>query len=179
VITGNCGISVAPLRSDMVLPMPLSLVDGPGATRYKSFAAYFEALCSTPSSVNVAALVGHTTLRAGTMGSLDRPAAEREIRAMRAGVQEALDAGVIGLSIDTACLPAMKATTQEIIEVARPLSACQALYVTHMRDETDHMIEAVEETFRIGRELGVAVIVSHSKVQNRLPTSDVRRRRWN
>lgn len=166
VVAGNCGISAAPLRPDMDLPMPLSLIDSPAEGRFTTFAAYLDALRATPSSVNVAAMVGHSTLRAVTMSALDRPANAEEIAAMQGLVEEAMQAGAIGLSTGTFYPPAAKATTEEIIEVCRPLSARKALYVTHMRDESDKVMESLEETFRIGRELGVPVVVSHHKVQN-------------
>ena len=168
VIGGNCGISAAPLRRDMELPMPLALVETTpeGRFRFTSFAAYLAALRAKPSSVNVAAMVGHSTLRAVVMPDLDRPADAQEIARMREMVEEAMQAGAIGLSTGTFYPPAAAATTEEIIEVARPLSARKALYVTHMRDEGDRVIESLEETFRIGRELDVPVVVSHHKVQN-------------
>ena len=166
VVAGNCGISAAPLRDDMELPMPLSLIDSPVEGRFKSFRSYLDALRTAPSSVNVAAMIGHSTLRAVVMSSLDRPADAAEIAAMRAHVEEALQAGAIGLSTGTFYPPAAHATTQEIIEVARPLTAHKALYVTHMRDEADKVMEALEETFAIGRALDVAVVVSHHKVQH-------------
>ncbi|HSV54913.1 MAG TPA: D-aminoacylase [Burkholderiaceae bacterium] len=166
VVAGNCGISAAPLRPDMELPMPLSLIDAPAGGRFTTFAAYLDALRATPSSVNVAAMVGHSTLRAVTMASLDREATAQEIKAMQALVQEAMEAGAIGLSTGTFYPPALKATTEEIIEVGRPLTAHGALYVTHMRDEADQVMESLEETFRIGRELGIPVVVSHHKLQN-------------
>jgi N-acyl-D-amino-acid deacylase len=167
VIGGNCGISAAPLKQDMELPMPLNLLETPSGERFTSFAAYFDALRRTPSTVNVAALVGHSTLRAVTMDSLDRPATDAEIARMQAHVQEALDAGAIGMSTGTFYPPAVKATTEEIIEVGRPLTSRNGLYVTHMRDESSRVMEALDETFRIGRELGIAVVVSHHKVQNK------------
>ena len=167
VIAGNCGISVAPLRRDMDLPAPLNLLEAPAGSRFTTFKAFLDALRATPSSVNVAALVGHTTLRAVTMSALDRPANGQEIEAMQALVSEALQAGAIGLSTGTFYPPAVAATTEEIIEVGRPLTERKALYVTHMRDEADRVMESLEETFRIGRELGVAVVVSHHKVQNK------------
>jgi N-acyl-D-amino-acid deacylase len=77
-----------------------------------------------------------------------------------------MQAGAIGLSTGTFYPPAVKATTEEIIEVGRPLAARQALYVTHMRDESDRVMESLEETFRIGRALAIPVVVSHHKVQN-------------
>ena len=166
VVAGNCGISAAPLRADMDLPMPLSLIDTPAEGRFTTFQAYLDALRATPSSVNVAAMVGHSTLRAVTMGDLDRVANGEEIAAMQALVEEAMQAGAIGLSTGTFYPPAVKATTEEIIEVCRPLSARKALYVTHMRDEADKVMDSLEETFRIGRELGVPVVVSHHKLQN-------------
>jgi len=166
VIAGNCGISAAPLRDDMDLPMPLSLIDSPPEGRFTSFKAYLDALRAAPSSVNVAAMVGHSTLRAVVMSSLDRPANTAEIAAMQAHVEEAMQAGAIGLSTGTFYPPAVAATTEEIIEVSRPLSARKALYVTHMRDEADKVMEALEETFSIGRALDIPVVVSHHKVQN-------------
>ncbi|WP_454738259.1 N-acyl-D-amino-acid deacylase family protein [Cupriavidus necator] len=165
VIAGNCGISAAPLRADMDLPMPLSLIDTPAQGRFTTFAAYLDALRTMPSSVNVAAMVGHSTLRAVTMAALDRPADAREIAAMQALVEEAMQAGAIGLSTGTFYPPAAMATTEEIIEVCRPLSVRKALYVTHMRDESDHVMASLDETFRIGRELDVPVVLSHHKVQ--------------
>ena len=60
--------------------------------------------------------------------------------------------------------PARAAPTEEVIEVCRPLSGRKALYCTHMRDEGEHVVDSLEETFRIGRELGVPVVVSHHKV---------------
>ncbi|MES2937205.1 MAG: D-aminoacylase [Pseudomonadota bacterium] len=167
VIAGNCGISAAPLKQEMDLPMPLNLIDAPPGERYTSFAAYFEALRRAPPAVNVAALVGHSTLRAVTMDNLDRPANDAEIAAMRRLLEESLAAGAIGLSTGTFYPPAFHATTEEIIAVGRPLAARQGLYVTHMRDEAAKVMEALEETFRIGRDIGIPVVVSHHKLQSR------------
>ena len=164
VVAGNCGISIAPLRPDCRLPSPLDLLDASMSVRFGSFQAYFEQLDRTPSSVNVAALIGHSTLRVMTMDSLDRAAQPGEIAAMRVLVEEALAAGAIGLSTGTFYPPAAQATTEEIIEVARPLTGSGAGYVTHMRDESDRVMDSLDETFRIGRELGIPVVISHHKV---------------
>ena len=166
VIAGNCGISVAPLRPDTPLPMPLGLMVSATDQRFGSFAAYLAALRQAPSSVNVAAMVGHSTLRAVTMKELDRAATPDEIEAMQALVEEAMQAGAIGLSSGTFYPPAVKASAEEIIAVGRALAAHHGLYATHMRDEAAHVMDSLEETFRIGREIGVPVVVSHHKVQN-------------
>lgn len=166
VVAGNCGISAAPLLEGMDLPAPLNLLDAPAHGRFTTFAAYLDALRAAPASVNVAAMVGHSTLRARTMPDTDRVATQAEIETMRSLVEEAMQAGAIGLSTGTFYAIASEATTEEIIEVARPLSARKALYVTHMRDESDRVMEALEETFAIGRALDVPVVISHHKAMH-------------
>jgi N-acyl-D-amino-acid deacylase len=167
VVAGNCGISIAPLAADTPLPSPLDLLDASAEGRCGSFADYFARLERTPAAVNVAALVGHTTLRVRTMAAVDRAAEPAEIEAMQTLLDEALAAGAIGLSTGTFYPPAVKAPTEEIIEVGRALGPNGAIYVTHMRDESNRVMEALDETFRIGRELDVPVVVSHHKVQNK------------
>ena len=164
VITGNCGISPAPLEPDTPTPAPISLAVAATQHRFGSFTAYLQALRSAPAALNAAPLLGHTTLRARCVADLQRAASEAEVAEMRALVQEALDAGAIGVSTGTYYPPAAAASTEEIIEVCRPLSGSGGVYATHMRDEQDAVLQSLDETFRIGRELGVPVVVSHHKV---------------
>ena len=163
VITGNCGISLAPLVSASP-PPPLDLIDDGGAYRFPDFASFLEELDSRPAATNAACLVGHTTLRVATMSRLDRAATPAETACMQALAREALAAGAVGLSTGAYYPPAAHATTEEIIAVAQPLKDYGGRYVTHMRYEEDRIAESMEETFRIGREVGVPVIISHHKV---------------
>ncbi len=82
---------------------------------------------------------------------------------MRGMAQESLAAGAIGISTGTAYAPAACASTEEIIEVCRPLRELGGLYVTHMRNEDDEIIDSMEETFAIGRALQASVVISHHK----------------
>jgi len=165
VVAGNCGISLAPLvLGNRAAPPPLDLIGDGGWYRFGTFAKYVKTLEEKPAATNAALLVGHTTLRVITMKHLEAPASSGEIHAMQNLVQEALDAGAIGVSTGLYYEPARAATTEEVIEVCRPLTAKKALYCTHMRDEGDHVTDSLEETFRIGRELDVPVVVSHHKV---------------
>lgn len=164
VVTGNCGISIAPLQTGLPLPAPLSLLDPGERARFSTFAAYFDALRDAPPAVNVAALVGHSTLRVMTMPTLDRAATSAEIVAMQSLLSEALEAGVIGMSTGTSYPPAAAAPTYELIEVGQPLGKADALYVAHIRNEGDDVMQSLDETFHIGRSLGVHVVVSHHKV---------------
>jgi N-acyl-D-amino-acid deacylase len=170
VIAGNCGISLAPAPKGMgaPVPIPLDLLDGEGGWfRFPTFAAYIEALRAHPPATNCALLVGHSLLRLQAMDDVGRPANGAEIRRMRGLAEEALAAGAIGVSTGLYYEPAAAATTEEVIEVCRPLTQRNGLYVTHMRDEADRVTESLEETFAIGRALGVPVVISHHKVVGR------------
>jgi N-acyl-D-amino-acid deacylase len=167
VVAGNCGISLAPAPRGMAapVPVPLDLLDDEGAWfRFETFKDYVAALRAAPSAVNCALLVGHSLLRLQTMDDVGRPAGPAEIARMREMVDEALGAGAIGVSTGLYYEPASAAPAEEVIEVCRPLSKRGGLYCTHMRDEGDKVMESLEETFRVGRELGVPVVVSHHKV---------------
>lgn len=163
VITGNCGVSLAPLVADAV-PPPLDLINAPGAFRYRRFAEYFEDIEGHGTALNAAALVGHSTLRVGAMDRLDRPANAAEIARMTAVAVDAVKDGAVGLSTGLFYPPASAAPTEEVIAIAKPLQALGALYVTHMREEANHVHESLAETFRIGREAGLPAVISHHKV---------------
>ncbi len=166
VITGNCGISLAPLGTREAIP-PLNLVANGPEQRFDSFADYFRALESAPPAVNMAALVGHTTLRAATMGALDRPANAGEIACMQELVREALQAGVLGLSTGTYYAPAQAATADEIRAVCEPLRGTGALIASHIRDEGDRVLQAMTEAMGIANTLEVRQVLSHHKVLGR------------
>src|SRR5882724_3896564 len=146
VVAGNCGVSLAPAPRGMPKPVtpPLDLIDDEGIWfRFSTFKSYVEQLKAKPPATNTALLVGHTMLRVQTMADLDAPASPAEIRKMQALVEEALHAGAIGVSTGLYYEPARAAPTEEVIEVCRPLTARQALYCTHMRDEADRIVDSL------------------------------------
>ena len=167
VVAGNCGISLAPMPRGLsgTIPPPLDLLDDSGAWfRFPTFGAYVEELHSHSAATNCALLVGHTTLRVVTMDRYDRPATSAEIGRMREHVREALASGAIGVSTGLYYEPANAAPTEEVIEVSRPLKEYGGVYCTHMRNEAAQVIDSLDESFRIGHEVGVPVVISHHKV---------------
>ena len=167
VIGGNCGVSLAPMPRPIPDPVtpPLNLLDDGGTWfRFKTFAQYLARLGEQPAATNCAMLVGHTTLRVATMDDLSKPASPKEIGAMRALVEEAMQAGAIGVSTGLYYEPAIAAPAEEVIEICRSLAQYGGIYCTHMRDEGDGVIGSLAESFRIGREAGVPVVISHHKV---------------
>ncbi|MFQ5954241.1 MAG: amidohydrolase family protein [Kiloniellales bacterium] len=167
VVCGNCGVSVAPLQLDGPPPSPLDLVVDTESCQYPTFAAYLDDLHQSPAALNAACLVGHTTLRAGVMDALDRPATPAEIDKMRGLLGDALAAGAIGLSSGLFYPPAHAAPTAEVSALVQELSPVGGIYTAHIRDESDAVVKALEEAFEIGRGAGVRTIISHHKCAGR------------
>ena len=163
VIVGNCGISASPVYLHGELPDPMNLLGDAEVFRYPTFADYVAAVREARPSVNVGALIGHTSLRNNHMDRLDRVATDAEIAGMRAQLLEALEDGALGLSSGLAYLSANSASTEEVLALAQPLAALGAVYTTHMRSETETILDAMSEAFTIGREQHVPVIISHLK----------------
>jgi len=165
VVTGNCGISLAPLITQRP-PSPLDLL-GDDAWRFARFADYLDALDDARPALNAACLVGHSTLRVRHMTTLDRAASANETASMARDLEHALDAGAIGMSTGLYYPPARAASAQEVIEVGRPLSAAQGIVTMHLRDEGDAIDDALREALHIGRALAIDTIVSHHKIVGR------------
>jgi N-acyl-D-aspartate/D-glutamate deacylase len=163
VIVGNCGICAAPVPAGHSLPDPMNLLGAPEEFLFPSFEAYFDAVDAARPAINVAALVGHTTLRAAYLDWLDRPATSLEIDRMRLDLERSLAAGALGLSSGLAYLSAFSATTEEVMSLAEPLFAAGGIYTTHMRWETEPILTAMREAFQIGRHANSPVLISHLK----------------
>jgi N-acyl-D-aspartate/D-glutamate deacylase len=163
VIVGNCGICAAPVTLQDEPPDPMNLLGGASDFRYPTFASYIAAIGAAQPAVNVGALIGHTALRNNHMDRLDRVAMDNEVAAMRAQLSEALDGGALGLSTGLAYLSANAASTGEVLALAEPLAAAGGIYTTHLRTETEAILDAMREAFSVGRLSHVPVIVSHLK----------------
>lgn len=166
VVTGNCGVSLAPLV-DRDPPPPLNLLGDRSWFRYESMGEYVDEVRSQPPAVNMAMLVGHSTLRAGAMDSLDRPASAKEIDSMIRRLEEALERGCIGMSTGLAYPPAIHAPTDEIVQLATCVARHGGIYTTHMRNERDGVVDSVRETLEIGKRANVPVVISHHKCAGR------------
>ena len=164
-IVGNCGFSAAP--RDPSLAFAASMHPGHDIPEFDGFGGYMGFLDANPPGVNIGVLAGHGSIRAGVIGpaanSPDRAPTQAELQAMVDVLTEALDAGVLGMSSGLVYQPGKNATTDELVAVASAMAGTGALYATHMRDEGDHLVEAVTEALEIGRRAGVPVQISHHK----------------
>ncbi|HVR93661.1 MAG TPA: D-aminoacylase [Casimicrobiaceae bacterium] len=162
VVIGNCGISLAPLvHTDA--PPPLNLLGGADKYVYSTMAAYVAALGEARPAVNIAALVGHSTLRVAAMDDPSRPATPAEQSRMVELLQEGMDAGATGLSSGVFYATGAAADIDELALLARVAGDAGGVYTTHIRDESDKVIDSLDEAFATGRRGGLPVVVSHHK----------------
>jgi len=161
VVTGNCGISLAPYQTSTALP-PLTLL-GAASYTHPTMRSYRDAVAAAQPALNVAALVGHTTLRFAAMPDLSRAASADE----RARMAELLDAsladGAHGLSSGLFYEEAFAAPADEVTDLARVVARHGGVYTTHLRSEMATIIEAMHEAGDSAFEAGVPLIISHHK----------------
>ena len=161
VVTGNCGISLAPYRTQQARP-PLTLL-GAGSFVYPTLAAYRDAVQATRPALNVAALIGHTTLRYAAMDDLTRPADADERARMAALLDAGMADGAHGLSSGLFYEEAMAAPADEVTALARIVAQHGGVYATHLRSEMQAIIEAMHEAGDSAYAAGVPLVISHHK----------------
>lgn len=165
VIVGNCGISAA--MADLPLgrlPDPMNLLGKAHEFSYASFEAYSDAVTAAGPSVNVACLVGHTTLRNNFLTDLNQPASPSERREMGSLLSSALHAGALGMSSGLAYQTARNAPTDEILDLLEIVSPFGGIYTTHLRNEFDQILPAMDEAITSAQSAGVRLVISHHKV---------------
>lgn len=168
-ILGNCGAGIAPADSSRRGAMPgIEIVLGPvSPARWRSFGEYMDAVEKVHPVINAGCLVPHGVVRFCTMGLDPRLPDQSQLAEMREHVAEGMAAGALGLSTGLIYPPDAFARTEEIIALAQVAADHGGLYATHMRNEDDHLMDAIEEACRIGREAGLPVEVSHHKASGR------------
>lgn len=163
-IVGNCGEGPVPV------PEANRHVESqyPGAVLppWTTYGAYFDRLRAEPPSLNVAALVGHGTVRAAIVNG-DRPATRREARMVRRVVERGLDDGAIGASFGLFYEPGRSADDHELREVGRAVAERSGVLAVHLRDEADRVEESVREMLDLADATGVRLQLSHHKAAGR------------
>lgn len=120
------------------------------------------------TAVNVGSFIGHATLREQVMnGDYVRHATDAEIAAMQNLLEQAMKEGALGLSSGLEYDTGFSASTEELIALAKIAAKHGGVYMTHMRDEEEGMLDALREAIRIGREANLPVQISHIKMGNK------------
>jgi N-acyl-D-amino-acid deacylase len=143
-VTGNCGNSAEDLG------------------------AFFGRIDSIRTSINIASLAGHNTIRRLGMGLGKRDPSAQEMQEMNRLMEKAMQDGAAGLSTGLIYLPGMYSKTAEIVSLASIAARFNGVYATHMRNEGLKVFEAIEEALAIGRGANIPVQISHFKVSGRV-----------
>ena len=162
-IVGHCGFSVAPALPGKVTVLKDYLSPSAPWLPFKemSFPQYLDTFPAT--SVNAGMLVGHNTLRLMVMGMENRAPSAAELEAMIALLEDGLKAGALGMSSGLFTSPGSYAQPDEMIAFGHVLKKYNAGYFTHLRDESNKVIEALEEAIDVARQCGVHVEIVHFK----------------
>ncbi|HMV51774.1 MAG TPA: D-aminoacylase, partial [Blastocatellia bacterium] len=159
------GLLNEPAATSQILQGITTLAVGPDGGSPFPIAEYLGRLETRRTAVNVAAFVGHATVRERVMGQdFKRAATESEIAKMAELVEQAMREGAVGLSTGLEYDIGNPATTEEVIALARVAARRGGIYMSHIRDESDLAFDAIREAIRIGREAKLPVQISHIKL---------------
>jgi len=161
-VTGEGG-SAAPL-SDALVATDRRGYDHMGITAdWRTFAQYFARLEKQGMGINLASYIGATQVRRLVVGEENRPATPAELGRMKALVREAMEQGAVGVSTSLQYAPAPYASTEELIALAAESARYGGIYASHLRSESDSVLQAIDEAIRIAREAKTPVEIWHLK----------------
>ncbi|MEM7417950.1 MAG: D-aminoacylase [Gemmatimonadota bacterium] len=164
-VVGQDGGSIGPW-SDATFAFIRDQFRGRGVeVDYRDPASFVERITRERPAVSVASMVGNGALRGYVVGNDNRPATPAELTRMKEILADQIDRGCVGLSSGLEYTPSGFALASELVELASVLRGTGYPYASHMRNEDDRLLGAVEEALHIGRVAGVPVQISHLKAQ--------------
>jgi N-acyl-D-amino-acid deacylase len=162
-ITGEGG-SIAPLN-DAIIQSDRSDYDHYKINPdWRTFRQYFARIEKQGMGINLASYVGATQVRRMVLGDDDKQPTPEQLDQMKSLVRDAMKDGTMGVSTSLEYAPAPYAKTDELIALATEAGKFGGIYATHMRNESDTVLESIDEALRIGREAHVPVEIWHIKV---------------
>jgi len=177
-VVGNCGASMAPVNPGnlSLLKEYLSsfLVAGfDYGWNWETLEEYYEKVEGQGISLNLAPLVGQGTVRLAVKGFASSEVSREEMDEMKKLLRQSLEYGAFGMSTGLIYPPGSYSSTEEIVELASVLRKYRAIYTSHIRNESNRLMEAVEEAIKIGEENDIAVELSHHKAVGRVNWGEV------
>lgn len=165
-VIGNCGMSPTPCVGPVAEEERARFGRWGVNVTWRTMGEYLDVLSDRGVGINVAALVGHGSVRKAAVGYDMRAPDAGELTSIRRYVAESMASGAFGISFGGIYPPSSYATTEELIEASKEVGAAGGIYACHMRNERERLLEAVEESIRIGRESGASVQISHHKASS-------------
>lgn len=174
-IGGQCGGSAAPrlngarLPSDweaQTYPPRVGHTAGPGPN-WDTVADYRACLEAARPATNLILFAGHNTIRKGVMGDAPRAASAEETARMVRVLEQALDEGAWGITTGLVYHPGVHSRPEEVSALVGACARRGGWYATHMRNEGDRLLEALDEALGLARATGVRTQISHLKTAGR------------
>jgi len=162
-ITGE-GNSIAPLNDAIIQSDRTGYEHLKITPEWRTLRQYFARLEKEGMGINLASYVGATQVRRMVLGDDDKQPTPAELAQMQALVRDAMKDGAVGVSTSLEYAPAPYAKTEELIALATEAAKSGGIYATHMRNESDSVLEAIDEALRIGRDAQIPVEIWHIKV---------------
>jgi N-acyl-D-amino-acid deacylase len=161
------GIYNQPAADNFVRMGVTTLVTGNCGTSATNVAEFLGRAQKTPLAVNLATLVAHGSIRQKVLGLANREPSGEELRQMEAIVEQAMRDGAVGLSTGLIYVPGTYAKTDEVVALAKVAARYGGVYATHMRNEGEHVADAIRESIEIGEQAGLPVEISHFKISSK------------
>jgi dihydroorotase/N-acyl-D-amino-acid deacylase len=162
-ITGEGG-SAAPLNDAIIEADRAGYEHLKITPDWRTFRQFFTRLEKQGMGINLASYVGATQVRRMVLGDDDKQPNPGQLEKMKSLVRDAMHDGAVGVSTSLEYAPAPYAKTEELIALAGEAARFGGIYATHMRNESDTILESIDEALRIGREAHVPVEIWHLKV---------------
>ncbi len=164
IVGGNCGSSLAPLASAKNIETIQKWANLKEINiNWFSLNEFFSELEKRKISVNFGTLVGHGTIRRGVLGDQMRNPDRKEMEFMKGMLEKAMQEGALGMSVGLVYTHARGATVEELMELARIVQRYDGVYVTHLRNEGENLMEELAEAIKIALETKVRLHISHLK----------------
>jgi N-acyl-D-amino-acid deacylase len=157
------GTSMGPLNDEMKRRALAQQGDIKYDIPWTTLAEYLTYMERRGVSPNIASFIGAGTVRTYVIGLEDKKATPEQLKQMREVVRREMEAGALGIGSSLIYAPDTYATTEELIEMCKEAAKYQGKYISHIRNEGDGLIEAVEELLRISREAGIPAEIYHIK----------------
>ncbi len=160
------GISGTPSVDNYILQGVTTVIGGNCGGHEFPLKKLFETLEAEGISVNFASLIGHNTIRQKVMNfRMDKPSPE-ELKKMKELIKEEMKAGAMGFSTGLAYIPGTYSDTEELVELASAVKPFKGIYATHMRDQGEYIMQAIEEAIKVGEMNDIPVQISHIKLSD-------------
>lgn len=167
-ITGQDGFSWGPIGGpELELTLKNFKEEYGEDLTWRSMGDFLTDFSKRKYSVNIATMVGLGTIREFVVGLNDRPATQEELKRMQNEVRKAIDEGAIGISTGLEYTPGSFASIEELIELCKSAPEFARIYSTHMRNEDNTVLEAIDEAIEISKKSNSRLLISHLKVSGK------------